>query len=193
MSTAPSRPCKRPRCGGFAAPGSKYCAAHQPLEKAETTARREQLDAQRGTAHARGYDSKWAALSRQMRQKFPVSHGYLTRTEYWTHNLAQQFNTLRMHAAEAGQFVAFMAKDGPGPRFLDQFPIYDFHRSDGAEPGQVTDHIIPHRGDPLLMWAEWNLQVLSKRQHDTKTATEDGGFRGAGTPHASQPSTHGIL
>lgn len=68
---------------------------------------------------------------------------------------------------------------GAALRFLEQFPIYEWHPSAHLEPAEVTDHIIPHRGDATLFWGEWNLQTLSKSQHDTKTATEDGGFRGA--------------
>jgi 5-methylcytosine-specific restriction protein A len=40
----------------------------------------------------------------------------------------------------------------------------------------VVDHIIPHKGDPELMWDRGNHQSLCKRHHDIKTATEDGGF-----------------
>ncbi len=37
----------------------------------------------------------------------------------------------------------------------------------------VVDHIIPHRGDPHLMWDESNWQALCKSCHDRKTWTED--------------------
>lgn len=37
----------------------------------------------------------------------------------------------------------------------------------------VVDHIIPHRGDQHLMWAESNWQALCKPCHDRKTWTED--------------------
>lgn len=40
---------------------------------------------------------------------------------------------------------------------------------------KVTDHIIPHRGDPGLFTDPRNHQALCKRCHDRKTATEDGG------------------
>ena len=39
---------------------------------------------------------------------------------------------------------------------------------------QVVDHIIPHRGDPSLMWDESNWQSLCKPCHDSKTAGEGG-------------------
>lgn len=41
---------------------------------------------------------------------------------------------------------------------------------------EVTDHIIPYRGDQSLFWDESNWQALCKRCHDAKTAAEDGGF-----------------
>ena len=37
----------------------------------------------------------------------------------------------------------------------------------------VVDHIVPHRGDPILFWDENNWQSLCKRCHDKKTMTED--------------------
>jgi 5-methylcytosine-specific restriction enzyme A len=43
-------------------------------------------------------------------------------------------------------------------------------------PAEVVDHIIPHRGDPVLFWSISNLQGLRKVDHDRKTALEDGGF-----------------
>ena len=49
-------------------------------------------------------------------------------------------------------------------------------------PASVVDHIVPHRGDPGLFWDEANWQCLCKRHHDRKTATLDGGFRGAAVP-----------
>ena len=44
------------------------------------------------------------------------------------------------------------------------------------EPATVVDHITPHKGDMVKFWDESNHQGLCKRHHDTKTATEDGGF-----------------
>lgn len=41
---------------------------------------------------------------------------------------------------------------------------------------QVTDHIVPHRGDYGRMWNPANLQALCVACHGVKTATEDGGF-----------------
>ena len=44
----------------------------------------------------------------------------------------------------------------------------------------VVDHKKAHRGDMTLFWDSSNWQVMSKPCHDKKTASEDGGFRGAG-------------
>lgn len=37
----------------------------------------------------------------------------------------------------------------------------------------VVDHIVPHRGDPVLFWDRSNWQPLCKSCHDHKTMTED--------------------
>ena len=42
--------------------------------------------------------------------------------------------------------------------------------------GNILDHITPHKGDYRLFWDQTNWQLLCKRCHDVKTATEDGGF-----------------
>jgi 5-methylcytosine-specific restriction enzyme A len=36
----------------------------------------------------------------------------------------------------------------------------------------VVDHIVPHRGDPVLFWDEGNWQSQCKPCHDAKTARE---------------------
>lgn len=45
-----------------------------------------------------------------------------------------------------------------------------------GSPSQVVDHVRPHKGDRQLFFAEWNLQCLCKRCHDSKTARKDSGF-----------------
>lgn len=57
--------------------------------------------------------------------------------------------------------------------FLDRHPLC----ADCAAIGIVTaarevDHIVPHRGDPKLMWAKSNWQSLCKPCHSRKTARE---------------------
>jgi 5-methylcytosine-specific restriction protein A len=41
---------------------------------------------------------------------------------------------------------------------------------------RVVDHIIPHKGDMAKFWDRSNWQSLCTAHHNTKTATEDGGF-----------------
>lgn len=43
-----------------------------------------------------------------------------------------------------------------------------------------VDHIRPHRGSARLFWDQRNWQALCRTCHNRKTATEDGGFVGAG-------------
>lgn len=43
-------------------------------------------------------------------------------------------------------------------------------------PATVVDHIKPHKGNWQAFHDMDNLQSLCKQCHDTKTATEDGGF-----------------
>lgn len=39
-----------------------------------------------------------------------------------------------------------------------------------------VDHIVPHKGDPVLLFDACNLQSLCHACHSRKTVTEDGGF-----------------
>ena len=62
-------------------------------------------------------------------------------------------------------------------RYLRQHPLCEPCLTKGIiEVAEVVDHKIPHKGDPILFWDENNWQSMSKRCHDIKTATEDGGF-----------------
>jgi 5-methylcytosine-specific restriction protein A len=44
------------------------------------------------------------------------------------------------------------------------------------KPATVVDHREPHKGNMAKFWDQTNHQGLCKPCHDTKTATEDGGF-----------------
>lgn len=44
------------------------------------------------------------------------------------------------------------------------------------QPAVVVDHITPHKGNMELFWSVDNWQPMCKSCHDSKTATEDGGF-----------------
>lgn len=55
-------------------------------------------------------------------------------------------------------------------RFLRKNPLCVKCREKGKlTPATVVDHIIPHRGDPVLFWDEKNWQSLCKDCHDQKT------------------------
>lgn len=63
MPTAPRRPCTYPGCGALAA-GSR-CEKHRRVES-------KQYDRERGTAHQRGYTSKWAKASAAFLRAHPL-------------------------------------------------------------------------------------------------------------------------
>jgi len=44
-------------------------------------------------------------------------------------------------------------------------------------PATEVDHIVPHKGDPVIFWNTDNWQALCKPCHSRKTASDDGGFR----------------
>jgi 5-methylcytosine-specific restriction protein A len=115
MPKALKRPCNKPGCPELTDSG--YCAEHK-----------KQRNAQRGTAHERGYTHRWAKYSKWYLRRNPLCV-----------------------CAECKQRVV---------------PL----------PAEVTDHIIPHKGDYALFWDPENHQAMAKRCHDIKTATEDGGF-----------------
>jgi 5-methylcytosine-specific restriction enzyme A len=72
------------------------------------------------------------------------------------------------------------ARRGYGPRwrraraaFLAQYPLCAACQVQGrVVPSTAVDHIVPHRGDPVLFWDEANWQGLCKPCHDGKTARE---------------------
>lgn len=56
--------------------------------------------------------------------------------------------------------------------FLQRNPLCVLCLSKGKiAPAVVVDHIIPHRGNKKLFWAESNWQPLCKSCHDHKTGT----------------------
>lgn len=61
--------------------------------------------------------------------------------------------------------------------FLGEHPCCHVCLAEGrAVAATVVDHVIPHKGDPILFWDRANWAPLCKRHHDQKTATQDGGF-----------------
>jgi 5-methylcytosine-specific restriction endonuclease McrA len=150
-------------------------------------------DARRGSAAARGYGGKWREQALRFRARFPLCLGTLVATAQWEREAARAYHALRLAALEARAWSAFMAAGGAGAEFLKTYPIYTYHPARVVTTSAVVDHIVPHRGNPDLLWSEWNWQALDKRAHDLKTARHDGGFRGAGGPPTLNPQPAGCL
>jgi 5-methylcytosine-specific restriction protein A len=60
MPYTPRRPCNAPGCTALAQLGESRCAKHSAIVQERRRERQRQLDAQRGSARERGYDSRWA-------------------------------------------------------------------------------------------------------------------------------------
>ena len=61
--------------------------------------------------------------------------------------------------------------------FLREHPLcVECMKQGRITPATDVDHIIPHRGDPELMWNPDNYQALCHSCHSRKTAREDRGF-----------------
>lgn len=59
-------------------------------------------------------------------------------------------------------------------RYLNKHPLCVQCLNEGRYvQATVVDHVIPHRGDLVLMWDESNYQALCKPCHDRKTGHED--------------------
>lgn len=58
--------------------------------------------------------------------------------------------------------------------FLKEHPLCEAClEQNNLTPATVVDHIVPHRGNPALMWSESNWQPLCKSCHDRKTGRHD--------------------
>lgn len=166
------RPCRHPGCPALVPAGaSPYCPAHTRAASAIARARARH----RGSAAARGYDYRWQQARANFLARYPLCSGVLIPTPAWTVALAQEFHLLRERERAAGALLLFSRPSGPASQWLAIHPIYRFEPWDHSRPATIVDHIVPHRGDPLLMWSEWNWQPLTKRAHDRKTATEERG------------------
>lgn len=61
--------------------------------------------------------------------------------------------------------------------FLKQHPLCAICLEQGkVVSSTVVDHIVPHKGDKKLFNDSANWQALCTSCHNTKTASEDGGF-----------------
>ena len=173
MPAAPKHACRSPGCAALIAGGAgSYCPAHIRTERAQAKRR----DRARGTAHERGYTAQWAQSARAFLAAWPLCSGVLIPTRSWTPELAQGFHAARAQDREAGRILLYLGgRVTIAARFLAEHPIYSFEEWSFGHPSAVVDHIIPHKGNPDLFWAEWNWQPLAKRAHDRKTAREDRG------------------
>lgn len=168
MTLAPKHPCRSPGCSMLIPMGGgSYCPPHTraPREVAR------EADRFRGTAHERGYDARWVRARGLFLQQYPVCMGVLIpNMTAWSRVDAVEFHRLR-EADRAEGMVMKLTSATLG--FLEAHGIYRLEPWDQMQAATVVDHIIPHRGDQELFWAEWNWQPLTKRAHDRKTATED--------------------
>jgi len=88
MPVKPKRPCSQPGCRELVDKGK--CQAHQVKAAEQSKIEVRRYDQQRGTAASRGYDSRWAAYSRQYRKEHPLcvdceARGVLTSVEHGGH------------------------------------------------------------------------------------------------------------
>lgn len=212
VTFTPSRPCSHPGCAALVAYGEgTRCPAHR--RAAGEGAR--QRDRFRGTAAERGYDSGWQRARLAFLAQYPLCAGVLFPTVDWTTGLAQEFHVERARRREHGELLwlsrFFAAVSAPplaraggheGAENCGQIPgrahaatgqpsAFRFQPWDVARPATVVDHIVPHKGDYELMWAEWNWQPLTKKAHDRKTATEQA--RGQRTEDSGQWSERSTL
>ena len=82
--------------------------------------------------------------------------------------------------AELDRLRPSAARRGYGPRwrraraaYLARHPLCGPCKETGRlAPATVVDHVVPHRGDPVLFWDETNWAALCKACHDAKTARE---------------------
>jgi 5-methylcytosine-specific restriction enzyme A len=61
-------------------------------------------------------------------------------------------------------------------QFLDLHPLCVMCQKNGhVTPATVVDHIIPHKGDPTLMWDWPNWQALCATHHNRDKQSQDKG------------------
>lgn len=71
---------------------------------------------------------------------------------------------------------------------LDKRPLCVMCLQDGRiTPATVVDHIIPHRGNPALMWDEANLQPLCATHHNATKQRLEKGSRAMGCDANGMP------
>ena len=85
------------------------------------------------------------------------------------HNKTESRDSMRGTAYERGYNSRWRrARD----HFLKAHPLCaECKRAGKTTPATVVDHVIPHRGDPVLFWDRDNWQALCKACHDKKTGS----------------------
>lgn len=71
MPIASRKPCRHPACGKLVSGGS-YCEDHLKKKEEQVKVERIKYDNERGTAHERGYSSRWTKYSKQYRIDHPL-------------------------------------------------------------------------------------------------------------------------
>jgi len=86
----------------------------------------------------------------------------------------RQRESRRLSAAKRGydrRWRDYDKKDGAADRYLAEHPLcVECEKEGKVVPATNVDHIVPHRGDPVLFWAEGNWQGLCATHHSIKTA-----------------------
>lgn len=168
MTITARHPCRSPGCSALLEQGAGgYCPTHR-----RPAPSRKVYDDHRGSSADRGYDGRWQKFRPTWLAIWPVCAGMLMPAPAWSMELAIAFHRLRVEARARGDLLTLREPQSDLRRWLRDNPIYAWHAWDVGEGGSIIDHITPHKGDPLLFWAEWNLQTATKRAHDKKTARE---------------------
>ena len=99
--------------------------------------------------------------------RFPGCPNLCDRGVYCNDHSDYSADCLRGSAAERGYDGKWRSARA---RFLRKYPLCVKCRENGKlTPATVVDHIVPHRGDPVLFWDEKNWQPLCKDCHGEKT------------------------
>ena len=103
----------------------------------------------------RGYDSKWKVISKRYLIAYPLC-----------------FECMKTLARDRGYNFKWRRRS---KLFLKAHPLCaECLKQNNLTPSIVVDHIIPHRGEPVLMWNETNnWQALYERCHNKKTRRYD--------------------
>ena len=101
--------------------------------------------------------------------RFPGCPNLCDKGVYCREHAEYSTDRMRGNAAERGYDGKWRSARA---LFLKKNPLCAKCRETGKlTPATVVDHIIPHRGDPVLFWNRSNWQPLCKDCHDHKTGS----------------------